>query len=150
MNSVNPYLNLPGNAEEAFNFYKSVFGGEFVLLVRFGDFGEDAMGASPAERDKIAHISLPLGKGNILMGTDALEAHGKALNVGNNFYISLEAESLEEAESLFSALSSGGKVEMPLQKTEWAEGYGMCTDKFGVQWMLSYTGSVDFSLGTAG
>jgi len=147
MKTVNPYLNFNGNTEEAFTFYRSVFGGEFVSVIRFKDFGENAMGVPVDEREKIAHMALPLGKDHVLMGTDALESMGQSLEMGNNFSIILEAESGEEAETLFDALSSGGKAEMPLQKTEWAEKYGMCVDRFGVQWMVSYTGEVQFGGG---
>ncbi len=146
MKSVNPYLNFNGNAEEAFNFYRSVFGGEFPMILRFKDFGGDEMGVPKEDESKIAHIALPLGRDNMLMATDALESLGQSLTVGNNFYIMIGAESAEEAEQLFEALSDGGKVEMPLQQTEWAEKYGMCTDRFGVQWMISYEGNVQFSL----
>lgn len=157
MTSANPYLNFNGNTEEAFEFYKSVFGGEFITLVRFRDFEPDAgeeapkvgeeyegMQVAEADRDKIAHVALPLGDGNILMGTDSLESMGKSLSMGNNFYIALEAGDEGEAARVFDALSEGGNVEMALQKTEWAEKYGSLVDRFGVQWMVSYTGDVRF------
>lgn len=150
MKKANPYLNFNGNTLEAFTFYKSVFGGEFLAVLRFKDFGENSMGAPKNELNKIAHIALPLGKDNILMGTDVLESQGQSLTVGNNFYIALEVESEEEAEKLFNTLSAGGRIEMPLQKTEWSEKYGICADKFGVQWMVSYTGNVQFSGGQEG
>lgn len=134
---IHPYLNFDGNTEEAFNFYKSVFGGEFQL-VRFKDLG-DNMGASGEDLNMIANIALPLSGNTTLMGNDVLESMGPSLTVGNNFYILLEVESTEEGERLFNALSAGGEVKLPLQKTEWAEQYGMCTDKFGVQWMFNYS-----------
>jgi len=146
MKTANPYLNFNGNTEEAFTFYRSVLGGEFVAVVRFKDFGENSMGVPENELDKIAHIALPLGKDNMLMGTDVLASQGQSLTFGNNFYITLEPESEEEAENLFNTLSAGGRIEMPLQKTEWAEKYGMCVDKFGVQWMVNYTGSVQVTV----
>ncbi len=142
MKSANPYLNFNGNTEEAFNFYKSVFGGEFLMLVRFKDFPSNGMGASGADLDKIAHIALPLGGGNMLMGTDTMEAFGQRAVMGTNFYVTLEPESVEEAQRVFDQLAAVGKTEMPLQTTEWAEQYGSCVDKFGVQWMVSYTGAV--------
>jgi PhnB protein len=150
MKTANPYLNFNGNTEEAFTFYKSVFGGEFLSVTRFKDFSEmEGMNQVPeADQNKIGHIALPLGKDNVLMGTDVLESMGRPLTVGNNYYITLEAESEEEAERLFNALSADGQVEMPLQKTQWAEKYGSCTDKFGVQWMVNYTGNVQFSGGS--
>lgn len=143
MKAVNPYLNFGGNTEEAFKFYQTVFGGE-LRIVRFKDFGDNGMGVPDKDLNKIAHIALPLGEHCLLMGTDTLEPMGQVLTVGNNFSITLEPESEEEAERLFNGLSDGGKVAMPLAKTEWAEKYGMCTDKFGVQWMVNYTGNVQF------
>jgi PhnB protein len=148
MKTVNPYLNFPGNTEEAFGFYRSVFGGDFLGVVRFRDFGDNPMSVPESDQDKIAHIALPLGEDTILMGTDALESLGHALTPGNNFYITLEAETEGEADRLFDALSAGGRVEMPLGRTEWAEKYGSCADKFGVQWMVSYTGEVEFQYPT--
>lgn len=145
MKAANPYLNFPGNAEEAFTFYKSVFGGEFSTFVRFRDFGNNGMGVPEADLDKLAHVALPLGPGNILMATDVTSNMPFSLQKGNNFYIMLDAESAEEARRLFDALSAGGKAEMPLQKTEWAEQYGSLTDRFGIQWMVNYAGNVDFS-----
>ncbi|MGH7481277.1 MAG: VOC family protein [Longimicrobiales bacterium] len=147
MKSANPYLNFPGNTEEAFTFYRSVFGGEFAAVVRFSDFSDNSMGVPDADRDKIAHIALPLGPHNMLMATDALDSFPEKYQPGNNFYITLEPESTEEAERLFEALSAGGQVEMALDRTEWAEKYGSCTDRFGVKWMVSYTGSVQFAVG---
>lgn len=142
MKTANPYLNFDGNTEEAFNFYKSVFGGEFLGVHRFKDFGDNSMGVPDDELDKIAHIALPLGKDNVLMGTDLVKSMPVTLTVGNNFYITIEAESGEEADRLFDALSAGGRIEMPLSKTEWAEKYGSLADKYGVQWMVNYTGDV--------
>jgi PhnB protein len=138
MATINPYLNFAGNTEEAFNFYKSVFGGEFISLQRFKDTPE-AGKVSENEKNKIMHVALPVGKGNILMATDTLESMGQKLTVGNNFYISLEAESKQEAEKLFKGLSAGGKIEMPLEDAFWGAYFGMFTDKFGVKWMVNYT-----------
>lgn len=150
MRAANPYLNFAGNTEEAFNFYKSVFGGDFRTVVRFRDFGDNSMGIADDELDKIAHIALPLGADNLLMGTDVVKSMPKTLKFGNNFYITLEPESGDEAERLFNALSEGGEIEMPLQKTEWAEKHGSCADKFGIQWMIDYAGNVQFSGGEEG
>ncbi|MEX2573899.1 MAG: VOC family protein [Balneolaceae bacterium] len=137
MATLNPYLNFNGNTEEAFNFYKSVFGGEFLMLQRFKDTPE-ADNVPENDQDKIMHISLPLGQGNILMATDVLESAGHDTVSGNNISLALQADSEEEAEKLFNALSEGGKIEMPLDKTFWNAYFGMCTDKFGVQWMVNY------------
>ena len=146
MKSVSPYLNFKGNTKEAFDFYKSVFGGEFQAVVRFRDFGDNGMGVAERDLDKIAHIALPLGH-SLLMGTDVVDTMPMTFTLGNNVYISLEPESAEEAERLFSALSVGGRSEMPLQATAWAEKYGSCVDRFGVQWMVSYAGNVEFAPG---
>lgn len=150
MKFANPYLNFDGNAKEAFDFYRSVFGGEFMAAFAFREFGGEAMGVSEAELDRIAHIALPLGGDNILMASDIAPSLGHSLTVGNNVYIALEAESGDEADRLFDALSEGGRVEMPVQKTQWAEKYGICADRFGVQWMVSFTGDVEFGGGQDG
>jgi len=137
MATLNPYLNFNGNTEEAFNFYKSVFGGEFAMVQRFKDTPE--AGKIPAQdQNKIMHIALPIGKGNILMATDALESMGQKLKPGNNFHLSFSADSEAETEKLFKGLSSSGSVMVPLSKQFWGAYFGMCTDKFGVQWMVSY------------
>ena len=112
MKAINPYLNFPGNTEEAFNFYKNAFGGEFAMLMRFKDSPEASN--TPAEdQNKLMHIALPIGKANVLMGTDSLESKGHQLRPGNNFHISISAESDAETEKLFNALSAGGKVMVP-------------------------------------
>jgi len=138
MVTINPYLNFDGTAEEAFNFYKSVFGGEFLFVQRFKDTSEGGK-LSAAEKEKLMHISLPIGKGNILMATDALESMGHPLKVGNNFFLSVETESKAEAEKIYTGLSAGGNAEMPLQDTFWGAYFGMLTDKFGIHWMVSFT-----------
>jgi PhnB protein len=137
MVTMNPYLNFNGNTEEAFSFYKSVFGGEFTMLQRFKDT-PDAGKMSDNDREKIMHVALPIGKGNVLMATDILESMGQKLIEGNNFSISLQAESKEEAERLYNALSRGGKIEMALGDAFWGAYFGMFTDRFGIQWMVNY------------
>ena len=144
MKEANPYLNFPGNTEEAFNFYRSVFGGEFTNVTRFRDMGGNEMGIAEEDMDRIANIGLPIGNGTLLMATDTVDGFGKPLQRGNNFYIALEADSVAEAEKVFNGLAEGGAVEMPLQEVEWAEKYGSLTDRFGVQWMVMYTGNVKF------
>jgi PhnB protein len=137
MATINPYLNFPGNTEEAFNFYKSVFGGEFSGFQRFKDTPE--AGKLPSgDQEKIMHVALPIGQGNMLMGTDALESMGHALNVGNNFSISVNTDSKEEADQVFNRLSAGGQITMPLQDAFWGDYFGMVTDQFGIQWMVSF------------
>lgn len=137
MYSVNPYLNFQGNTEEAFLFYKSVFGGEFTSVMRFKDTAE-AEKMNEADKEKIMHISLPIGKHTILMGTDALESFGQKLNMGNNQYLSVSTASREEADRLFSELSAGGIVEMPMADMFWGDYFGSFFDKFGLGWMISF------------
>ncbi|MEO6612881.1 MAG: VOC family protein [Chitinophagaceae bacterium] len=133
---INPYLNFPGTTEEAFNFYKSVFGGEFVMVQRFGDTPEGDK--VPAElKNKIMHIAMPIG-GNIIMATDAIESMGHKVTTGTNFHLSISAGSQAEADKIFAGLSAGGKVTVPLAKASWGAYFGMCTDKFGIQWMVSH------------
>jgi len=144
MARFNPYLNFNGNTEEAFNFYKSVFGGEFLGgIMRFKDF-QDQPGCEPMshlsdeDKKKVMHIALPIGNGNMLMATDALESMGQKLAFGNNSYIYIDTDSKEEADKLFNRLSEGGKIEMPMADTFWGAYFGNFADKFGVQWMVSY------------
>lgn len=137
MATINSYLNFPGNAEDAFSFYKSVFGGEFAMVQRYKDTPE--AGQVPEEdKNKIMHIALPIGQGNVLMATDALESMGRPFTQGNNFYLSIGAQSEEEAETLFNGLAEGGTVTMALAKTFWGAYFGMLNDKFGIQWMVNY------------
>lgn len=143
MAKLNTYLNFRGNTEEAFNFYKSVFGGEFAMIMRFGEMpGCDEMpeGKQISEDDKgkIMHIALPIGNGDVLMATDMLESMGQKLTEGNNFAISISAESKEEAEKLFNGLSEGGTIKMPLADSFWGAYFGMFNDKFGIQWMVNH------------
>lgn len=137
MTVVSPYLNFNGNTEEAFNFYKSVFGGEFLTVMRFKDNPQSG-DIADADKERIMHITLPLGGGTVLMGTDALESMGQKLTFGNNFYICLSPDSKGEADRLFKGLSEGGKIEMPIQDMFWGAYWGSFTDKFGVQWMINY------------
>ncbi len=137
MKAINPYLNFPGNTEEAFNFYKAAFGGDFAMVMRFKDSPE-AANTPAGDQDKLMHIALPIGKGNVLMGTDTLESKGQKIRPGNNFHLSISADSDAEAEKLFNALSAGGKIMVPISKQFWGDYFGMFTDKFGVQWMISH------------
>ncbi|MCX6352829.1 MAG: VOC family protein [Bacteroidetes bacterium] len=138
MASINPYLNFLGNTEDAFNFYKSVFGGEFAVLQRFSDTPEGPANLPAEDANKIMHVALPIGKGYVLMGTDALESAGHIVTVGNNINLSIAAESKEEADKIYNGLSAGGEIEMPLQDTFWGAYFGMFSDKFGVRWMVNY------------
>jgi PhnB protein len=141
MASVSTYLNFSRNTEEVFNFYRSVFGGEFSSnLMRFSDIPQSEGSPQLDEKDKnlIIHIELPLPGGHLLMGTDAPESMGFNLVTGNNIHISLETDTKSETIRLFKALSSGGKITMELQDMFWGGYYGSCTDKYGIQWMFNY------------
>lgn len=141
MKSANPYLNFNGNTEEVFTFYQSVFGGE-LMLARFSDMDTGDMELREDQKDGVAHVALPLGD-SVLMGSDVPEQMG-TVSVGTNFLVSVEADSADEADRLFGGLSAGGEVTMPLDKVEWAERFGMCIDKYGIGWMVGYTGDVEF------
>jgi PhnB protein len=137
MAAINPYITFNGNCEEAFNFYKSVFGGEFPYIGRFKDMPAGEYQVPESEGEKIMHVSLPIGGGTILMGSDTTEACGQAAT-GNNFSISISTDTEEEADELFAGLSSGAQVTMPLNKVFWGSYFGMLTDRFGINWMVSY------------
>lgn len=136
MAKINPYLNFNGNTEEAFQFYKSVFGGDFVFLQRMKETPEHSK-LTPEEQNLIMHIALPIGE-NILMGSDIVESMGHRLREGNNSFISVSLESQAEAERIFNLLTAEGLVHVPLQKSFWNSYFGMLTDKFGIQWMVDY------------
>lgn len=136
MASVHPYLTFSGTCEEAFNFYKSVFGGEFPYAGKFSEMPSEYP-IPEADKNKIMHISLPIGN-TVLMGSDAVEGFGGIPKLGDNFSISINTDSEEEAKRIFSGLSEGGKVTMPLEKTFWGALFGMFTDKFGINWMVNY------------
>ena len=140
MATINPYLNFNGTTEEAFNFYKSVFGGEFAAMQRYGEMPPcPEMGALPEDaREKIMHVALPIGEKNILMGTDALPSMGQKFTTGDNFSVCISAESKDEANKLFDGLSADGKITMPLADAFWGDYFGMLTDRFGVQWMVNF------------
>lgn len=135
MAAIDPYLIFDGNCEEAFNFYKSVLGVEFEMISKFKDMPGEKCPAG--DENKIMHVSLPIGNGNRLMGSDTGSGMG-GVTFGNNFSISLSTTSEDETKKLFNGLSAGGKVTMPLEPTFWAPLFGMLTDKFGVNWMVGY------------
>jgi PhnB protein len=141
MARVSTYLNFPRKTEEAFNFYKSVFGGEFggEGVARFGDIPpmEGTPEISEADKKLIMHIELEILGRHVLMGTDAPETMGFNVINGNNIYINLEPDSRAETKKLFNVLSEGGKIEQELQEMFWGAFYGSCTDKFGIQWMFN-------------
>ena len=136
MATVNTYLNFNGNTEEAFNFYKSIFGGDFAMIQRFGDTPE-AGTVADADKNKLMHIALPIGN-NVLMATDAVGDMCATLKPGNNISLSVSADSKDEADQIFKGLSAGGTVKMPMEDTFWGSYFGMVDDKFGVQWMVSF------------
>lgn len=140
MASVNVYLNFNGNCLEAFEFYRSVFGGEFPYVGRFKDMpaGEGGSKMSPEEGERIMHISLPISKETMIMGSDTGGEWAPSFVQGNNFSISINADSREEADRLFNGLSAGGQVTMPMNQTFWGDYFGMFTDKFGINWMVSF------------
>jgi PhnB protein len=138
MPSVNPYLNFNDNCEEAFSFYKSVFGGEFMTFSRFKDVPAGSSKPMPeSEGKKVMHVALPIGSATVLMGSDTPEYFGKVI-FGNNFSISVSADSEQQANKFYSGLSAGGKATMPMDKAFWGSYFGMLTDKFGINWMVSY------------
>jgi PhnB protein len=140
MATVSTYLNFSRNTEEAFNFYKSVFGTDFTgPIMRMGDVPPHEGMPQLSEEDKklVMHVTLPILGGHMLMGTDAPESMGFTLNFGNNVHINLEPDTRSETKRLFDALSEGGKVLMPLQEMFWGDYFGNCVDKFGVQWMFN-------------
>lgn len=135
--TVHPYLNFPGTTEAAFDFYKSVFGGEFAMVQRFKD-GPGAEKMPDALKNQIMHIALPLTRNCILMGTDAPAELGFDLTMGNNVHIMLGVDSREEADNYFNSLSAGGTVDMAMGDMYWGAYYGSFSDKFGVKWMINY------------
>lgn len=140
MAKVSTYLNFPRNTEEAFNFYKSVFGTEFIGDIQRMRSVPQQEGQPPMkEEDKnlVMHVALPILGEHVLMGTDAPESMGFKVNFGNNVYINLEPDTRKEVDRLFKALSAGGKVEMEPQEMFWGDYFGSCTDKYGVQWMFN-------------
>jgi PhnB protein len=138
MAQINPYIHFNGNAEEAFTFYKSAFGGEFAMIVRFKDMPMPEQPISEKEADKIMHIALPIGKNSVLMGSDTPEFMGRHNENETRSKISVSAESKEEAYQLFNGLSSGGEVEMPIDESPWGSYFGMFRDKYGIEWMIDF------------
>ncbi len=137
MPSINPYINFNGNAEEAFTFYRSVFGGEFAKVIRFKDMAGPEFPIPEKEADKIMHIALPIGK-NVLMANDVPESMGRVNEQENRSKISVSTESREEADRVFKGLSEGGAVEMPIGDSPWGTYYAMLRDKFGIEWTVEF------------
>lgn len=140
MATLNPYLNFNGNTEEAFSFYKSVFGGDFTNLMRFKDMPpsvENGENVTQEYENYIMHVSLPIGD-SILMGSDCIEAFGQKAVLGSSNYVSVTPESERETRRIFKELSLGGEVEMPLEEMFWGDLFASFSDKFGIKWMLNY------------
>jgi len=135
---INPYLHFNGNAEEAFDFYKSVFGGEFATIARFKDMASAEFPVSEIEADKIMHIALPIGKHSILMGSDTPQSMGIHNENEHRSKISIGVESKEEADRLFYGLSAGGHIEFPIADSPWGSYFGMFRDKYGFEWMVDF------------
>jgi PhnB protein len=137
MAQINPHINFNGNAEEAFNFYKSVFGGEFAKVTRLKDLSSPEFPVAEEDANKLLFIALPIGK-NLLMANDIPESMGRVNENENRSKISISAESREEADKLFRGLSAGGSVEMPMEDSPWGSYFGMFRDKFGIEWMIDF------------
>lgn len=140
MARVSTYLNFKGTTEEAFTFYKSVFGTEFIGEInRYGDIppSEDMPPMSDEVKQRVMHVALPILAGHVIMGTDAVEGMGHPFSAGNNVYLNLEPDTREETDRLYAALSEGGEIEMPLQEMFWGDYYAAFTDRFGTKWMLN-------------
>jgi PhnB protein len=138
MARINPYIHFNGNAEEAFTFYKSVFGGQFAKMMRYKDLSSAEFPVAENDANRLMHIALPIGKGNVLLGSDVLEMMGRVTEDDNRNTISISAESREEADKLFQGLSAGGNVEMPMADGPFGSYFGMFADKYGIQWMVNF------------
>lgn len=138
MATINPYIIFSGNCEEAFTHYKNVFGGEFSMLSRYSDMPpQEETVLSGEAKDQIMHVELPIGTDALLMGSDSGPGAPPTVQ-GNNVHLSVTAESKDQADHLFNSLSEGGNQNMPMEQTFWGSYFGMCTDKFGINWMISY------------
>ena len=134
---VNPYIHFNGNAAEAFTFYKSVFGGEFSKMIRYKDLAGTQFSIAANDAERMMHIALPIGKGSLLLGSDVLEMMGSVNENDNRNTIAISADSREEADQLFTGLSEGGQIEMPIADGPMGAYFGMFTDKFGIEWMVN-------------
>ena len=136
MAAISTYLNFNGNCEEAFNFYKSVFGVDFIYLGRYDEMPQEDYSISETDKNKIMHVSIPIGN-TILMGCDMSSEWAKSYIKGNNFSVSIKPENKSEADKLFNSLAVGGQINMPLSDTFWGAYFGMLTDRFGINWMIN-------------
>jgi len=138
MRAINPWINFNGNAEEAFNFYKSVFGGEFTKLIRFKDLASAEFQVPENEEDKLMHIALPIGSHNVLIANDIPEFMGRVSESENRSKIALSADSRDEADQIFNGLSAGGDIEGPMGDSPWGTYAGMFRDKYGIEWIVEF------------
>ena len=146
MTTLNIYLTFNGNCLQAFNFYQSIFGGDFAAISYFKDMPDDLdFKISDADKDKVMHVSLSIGGASVLMGSDTCGDMTNDFNQGNNFSVSINTDSQADADHLFNELSTGGQITMPMNKTFWGSYFGMLSDQFGVQWMVSFDDSTNLS-----
>lgn len=138
MTTINPWINFNGNAEEAFSFYKSVFGGDFTKIIHFKDLASSEFPVAEKEENKIMQITLPIGGGNMLIGNDVPEVMGKVSENENRSKIHLNADSKEDAEKIFNGLSIGGQVEGVIGESPWGTYAGMFRDKYGIEWIIEF------------
>jgi PhnB protein len=141
MTTINPWINFNGNAEEAFTFYKSIFGGDFAKVVRFQDLASPEYPVAEKDQNKIMLITLPIGKNNMLMANDVPEMMGQVNENENRSKISISTESKEEADRLFNGLSAGGRIEVPMNDGPWGSYFGMLRDKYGIEWIIEFYSS---------
>ena len=135
---INPWINFNGNAEEAFTFYKSVFGGDFTKVIRFKDLANPEFSVAEKDQNKIMLIALPIGKNNMLMANDVPEIMGQVNENENRSKIAINTESKEEADRLFNGLSADGKIEVPMNDGPWGSYFGMFRDKYGIEWIIEF------------
>ena len=138
MITINPWINFNGNAEEAFTFYKSVFGGEFTKIIRFKDIASSEFPVEEKDGNNIMYIALPIGNGNVLIANDVPEFMGKVNENENRSKILIQTDNKEEADQLFNGLSVGGTVEGPMSNSPWGSYFGMFRDKYGIEWMIEF------------
>jgi PhnB protein len=138
MTTINPWINFNGNAEEAFTFYKSIFGGEFTKIIRFKDLASSEFPVSDADAEKVMLIALPIGKSNVLMASDVPAFLGTVNENENRSKISVSTESKEEADAIFNGLSAGGQIEVPMDDSAWGSYFGMLRDKYGIEWIIEF------------
>ena len=139
MTTINPWINFNGNAEEAFTFYRSIFGGEFTKIIRFKDVASSEFPVGDIDAEKIMLIALPIGKNNVLLGNDVPAFMGKVNENENRSKISVSTESKEEADTIFNGLSVGGQIEAPMGESPWGTYFGMFRDKYGIEWMVEFS-----------